>query len=732
MKMKRVIAIMSIITMALMGGCSANGNSSDSSATGLISQAPAKPIEADKPFEGKYFDTDIWEAVPMISQELIDAGYENSEACQTVMYITLDPIEGKLGYFGSDVGGVWRTKDGGKSWHPCNIGYEAYGGVCSVIDPYNINRAIMVGATCDANEYNGLHLTTNGGDYWRAVYMPGDEGFDGLISSHEDDDGFYCYDSRIQLAYDETSYSEEVGGCAVVYWSREDCEYKNDKNRPALYKSTDGGESWSRLEGTEQYAGGYVVVHPEDGRVAVGNEHGAWISSDGGESWSKCSDMDITSLIGIRTRPDMLYAMTNDGLYVSSDFGGNFTKVTQNMPTANMVRAARLRVSPADPNYMMMFWAGNGSYNFRTYYSHDGGVSWNESAQDKSGMWIPVNSWNAVFCYSPVDKDYILSNERCSTDGGKSFFMSTKGFNAILVGGKYSININNERYMSLASQDFNGGYSTDGGKTWTYINWSGLSWGGFVYGSYCIDDQTVVAALSPGWWTEGELVYTKDGGKTIVHTGLPVNGPRVGYAALGKENICFLSEYRTDDYCESWTKMDGCTAVFEHDPETGRLFGCNKFEVVYSDDDGVTWNKIAVATDKVEDIAYNNKTGILYVCAGGRILSIDMNNENSALFSDAGFNISYSKGICLDPENPNIMYVIHGNRNSNAGVMRSLDGGKTWTQLGRRVGDGRDNCPDAAYGSCISFCESTREIFIAGDCRGVWKMDAAPADASND
>lgn len=725
-KIKRIISLM--LSAAIFVPCCScsGGKGADSSVqSGLVSQDSSQNAEPE--FTGKYFDTDIWEAVPMITQELIDAGYENSEACQVCTYMTLDPIDGQLGYYCTDIGGIWRTKDAGKSWEPCNIGYSAGGGTGACIDPNNVKRAIMIGTNTNYNDSNEMHITTDGGDTWKKVFRSGDNGYIGIIGEH--------FDFRIQVAYDETSYDEKIGGSAVAYWDRENYteqDKSREYNHPAIYKTTDGGESWTELKNTSEYAGGYIVVNAKDGRVAVSNENGAWVSSDGGESWKKVSDLSITSLVGVRTHPDNLYALTNDGLYVSTDFGGSFKKVEGNFP-GGVVSAKNLRVSPVDPNYMIYLWQGEGHYNYQTFFTHDGGKTWTRSKQDKRGIWIPMNSWIGQFWFSPVDKNYIIANEYRSEDGGENFFVSTKGFNAICVGGKLSVNINDNRYMSLGSQDYNGGFSTDYGKTWKYVNWSGMEWGGFTYGAYCINDKIAVSTNSKGWNSPGELVYTKDGGNTVIYTGLEVNGSRIGYAALGKDNICFMGEWRTDDYCETWTKMDGCTGVFAHDPKTGRLFGRNKYTVVYSDDDGVTWNTLAYLEKPATELTYNPKKNVLYACSNGRIMELDLSQGTNNIFKDAGMDVKNATSLCLDPENPDIMYAIENNivYRATDGVKRSLDGGKTWTQLCRRVGDGRDNCPDGGHGTQIVFNETTREIFVSGLCMGVWKMKAVPSDSTN-
>jgi len=289
-----------------------------------------------------------------------------------------------------------------------------------------------------------------------------------------------------------------------------------------------------------------------------------------------------------------------------------------------------------------------------------------------------------------------------------------------------AININNDRLISCSNQDFNGGFTTNGGKSWKYVNWSGMGWGGFTYGTYILTDKIACTTNAQSWSGGGEIVYTTDGGETIQHSGVNIKGMERGYGAVGKKNIAFVGEYRTDDYCQTWTKMEGCLGVLAHD-STGRLYGADTCYLVYSDDDGLTWQRITIAENKISNIAVNERDQIIYVTANNKLYYCDMKLETKTLKQIYGINAG---DVCLDPENPSIIYVsYHTYTTYNApSVCRSLDGGKTWTNLCRSVGDGRDNCIDGGRCACsIDFIPSTREIIVAGACRGLWKMKACDA-----
>lgn len=722
MKNSKIIRLICVVIALLMvvltvGGCGEKGTDKPtSSAAG--DNATADKTDKKNNFVNKYFDTDLWEAVPLISQELIDAGYENSEACQVSPYCILDPIDGKLGFYGTDVGGMFRTTDGGKSWHPSTVGFAACGSTGMMFDPNNIERVIAIGCNSGYHNTNGIYLSTDAGDNWKAVFVPGMEGFEGKLGD--------SYDHRVQIAFDPTTNDKKLGGSKVVYWSRETKSTEPANNKPFIYKSTDGGESWKKLQGTENIGGGDIFVNT-DGKVIASNKSGVWTSTDGGKKWNKVSDLSVNAMFALPNKPNNVYIVTLDEFYTSTDFGKTFNKVdAAGFPTDNK-ELRNLRVAPSNPDYMMFFRLGTSyEFDYASYYTKDGGKTWAQAINHKEGIWIPMSEWRANYWYSPVDENYIIATEYRSEDGGENFYVSTKGYN-VACATSATVNINNDKLIATSNQDFNGGFSVDGGKTWKYVNWSGKNWGGFTYGSYCLTDKIAVTTNAESWDGGGEIVYTTDGGNTVQHTGINISGLEVGYGAVGKDNICFMAEYRTEDYCQTWTKMEGCKGVLAHDSKTGRLFGADTCYVVYSDDDGKTWQRLTIAEDTVSDIDYNERDQILYVTAGQKLFSCNLKDGDTAFTQIYGINANH---VAHDPENPSILYVTYSTYSSYdvPSVCRSLDGGKTWTNLCRTVGDGRDNCLDGGrQAGGISFIASTREIMVATGCRGIWKMKACDA-----
>jgi len=124
-----------------------------------------------------------------------------------------------------------------------------------------------------------------------------------------------------------------------------------------VYKSTDGGDSWSHVGLAETHRTGRIVIHPDDPNTvwvaAAGALYhpsparGLYKTTDGGRSWTKTLSIDErTGIIDLeldRTNPDVLYASawtrerrgwnfvesgSGSGIYKSTDGGSSWSKIS--------------------------------------------------------------------------------------------------------------------------------------------------------------------------------------------------------------------------------------------------------------------------------------------------------------------------------------------------------------------------------------------------------------------
>ncbi|MFZ0033275.1 MAG: hypothetical protein WAK84_15540 [Candidatus Cybelea sp.] len=217
-----------------------------------------------------------------------------------------------------------------------------------------------------------------------------------------------------------------------------------------MYKSIDGGKSWTHLglSDTKQIAA--IVVDPNDPNVvyvaalghpyAANPERGVFKTTDGGKTWSKVlyknSDTGAISLAMEPGNPNVLYAALwqtrrppwnvyppsngpGGGLYKSIDAGATWTQLTNGLP--QHVGHIGLSISAAAPHRIYAIVDGDPKQG-GIYRSDDAGATWTHTDGD-------TRIWQRGWYFGGITADprnpdvvYVMNTATYrSTNAGKSF-----------------------------------------------------------------------------------------------------------------------------------------------------------------------------------------------------------------------------------------------------------------------------------------------------------------------
>lgn len=179
--------------------------------------------------------------------------------------------------------GVYRSTDAGATW--THMGLQSPTGQQMVgrvrIDPADCDRvyAAVLGDPFGPNEERGVFRSSNGGATWQKVLFRGNRA------------------GAADLALDPTNPRVLYAG----FWEASRKEWKLESGGPGsgLFKSTDGGDTWTELTRSPGLPGGLwgkvgVSVSGADGSrvyaIIENEEGGVFVSDDAGATWSKVSE----------------------------------------------------------------------------------------------------------------------------------------------------------------------------------------------------------------------------------------------------------------------------------------------------------------------------------------------------------------------------------------------------------------------------------------------------------
>jgi len=655
-----------------------------------------------------------WQAIPLIRSELQSIGLRGGEGGQWPQALESD-ADGKFLLMGTDVGGIFRSLDGGGHWEPCNVGYNARGNCGFAIDPNNPMRCLSIGANSTADNFHGLYLSTDQAASWTHVLPARINGY---------------RDFRRQLAFDPATFDVDRKLTRIVYWSRVgiDNSQGNPEIHPGLYQSIDGGSTWSEVPDTADLGDCEIAIHPTSGVVYAAGPTGFFRYDPKIGVKEKTFDNSCSSLALIPNSSEHLLITTGSSLMISTDGGISF----ELLPTYGALPDKplyRITVSQADPKHYLV-WAKIADYEMPRFVTHDGGQSWEAVRIDSTNSFLPNNARQALFAWHPkspkiawsIGGDWISR----STDGGKTFEWQSSGYNGILIGSSFQFCAQDPNVVFFGSQDYNGALTTDSGKTWRYTNVSGNGWGGFTYGGYAASKQVLVVGDTDHWGGKRTLMVSSDGGKSWDRTKHILKGPPIAFGDPDDSKTIFASNLRSDDGGKTWKPMSGCSAVYT--ATVGRpksLFGIDEDrKVVTSGDGGLSWNERSEAPGTIGDLAIDSIRRRVYAVVNQRLAIWEngMWTVVETLPKDQRGDLRILS-VAVDPLDPSIVYAV-SNRDvfmSSTSVVRSRDAGQTWQVLTvqKPLKDGQQDGGREAF--WVRVHPVTRDAWVAASCMGLWR-----------
>lgn len=405
-----------------------------------------------------------------------------------------NPGGGSITYEGT---GLYRSKDGGRSWQP--LGLRDSGAISAItVDPANPRRIYVAaaGSLYNGGGDRGVYRSEDGGATWRRILAGANE-FTGATEIIKDGDRLYAvlWDHRrrpdlrtyggvgsgVFRSDDDGATWERLGGglpaegpdvgrIGLAVAGERLYAIVNKASGPfeGFYASADGGDTWNRTPANTDLANsqssfgwwfGKVWIDPRD----TDHVHVAGVAllttKDGGQTWSADSTsihVDHHAMVWDPRRPGRVYLGNDGGVYRSdADGDGGWVKA-RHEPYTQLYSAA---ISPQDVTRISGGSQDNGS--LRSW----GGERFNEylGGDGEENLIDPTDVNKVIACYQ-------YGNCFRSTDGGDTltYFANSTTFKRRNWFTPVVHDPGDPQILYYGSEVLN--RSTDGGATWQPIS----------------------------------------------------------------------------------------------------------------------------------------------------------------------------------------------------------------------------------------------------------------------
>ena len=571
-------------------------------------------------------------------------------------------------YYGN---GVLKTTDGGASWNLLGADVFVRQTISRVLVSQGNSQVVFAAAD------RGLYRSTNGGANWTRVLAGSTSTATDIVAAPGASNTLYAgiYSDGVYKSTDGgANWTKLTAGLPAINIRRVHLAISGSSpntllavfadgasRMEGLYRTTDGGASWTRLGNTPEVFGGQgfynisLAIHPANPNVYFLGGVMLWRSVDGGATWANVSNPngyqrdvhpDQHAIAFNPQNPSVVWLGCDGGVWRSDNGGDAWVNCNNGL---GIMQFQSVGLHPTDDRIAYGGTQDNGTQRY------SGNETWREIFGGDGGTTI-VDFSNPTTVFTT----YIYGNMARSSDSGNNWVAATGGIPIsdgradTRVGFYAPFTMDPSNSQRLAFGSYRVWYTTSSGDNWTNI--SGDLGGGGLISAITIaangsriwagtsDARVWRGDFSGGSWNWTNLNKAPLPGRYVTRIAAHPTDVQTAYVSFSGFDTDHV--FRTTDGGATWTSA---SAGLPNIPVNVVLVDPNNANTVYagtdlgvyrSTDQGQSWALYGTNLPNVAifDMAVNKISGALRVATHGRgMWEIQTGGEQGfTIFNDGG------------------------------------------------------------------------------------------------
>ena len=445
----------------------------------------------------------------------------------------------------------------------------------------------------------------------------------------------------------------------AIYITKEDHIWVGTNFQGKIYRSTDNGQTWENKSNGYNSGECWAFGESKDGVLFAGDGQyvNLYRSTDNGENWKFSAN--LRPLVFATDSNNIVYAGTHDGLFATTDNGLTWAENNffSNIPVSTVL---------IDTNNNI--YSGTGYYDNGDgiFYSTDSGQSWKQfGLAGKIVLSLAFDSEGNLYAGTKQNGLYK------TTDMGQTWIQYNEGLYRKEV---FRLKLNKEDDLFIGSENEGVFRSTNGGNIFEQIglpisNSKNISF----YGDSLIFASTPSGVQKFNRFTKE---WTNLGLQDVYAVDLSPSG--IVYAATFAEGL-----YKSTDLGKTWSltnlNIDSLMSVYNVlAVSNDTVFAATEFNLRKSTDGGFSWTILPIKTGFFSRGMFLNNNDI-WVTGFGISNYVLYKSSDGISFDSTFYGFNWSLNNCISGTKDGVIFIADPGFDDR-GLFRSTDNGINWSQ----------------------------------------------------